>query len=67
VATPVLLRHIEFGTDIVVLSLTICMGGHGTPPPQGGAIIDSGDFPWANSLKRFPGPATLRRQLEQAA
>jgi O-acetylhomoserine (thiol)-lyase len=44
VATPVLLRPIEFGADIVVHSLTKFMGGHGTT--LGGAIVDSGRFPW---------------------
>ncbi len=52
VATPMLLRPIEFGADIVVESLTKFMGGHGTT--LGGAIIDSGKFPWAKHASRFP-------------
>ena len=44
VATPILLRPIEYGADIVVHSLTKFMGGHGTT--LGGAIVDSGKFPW---------------------
>ena len=52
VATPVLLRPIEFGADIVVHSLTKYMGGHGTT--LGGAIVDSGRFPWADNAARFP-------------
>ncbi|MBV8702914.1 MAG: O-acetylhomoserine aminocarboxypropyltransferase/cysteine synthase [Acetobacteraceae bacterium] len=52
VATPVLLRPIEFGADIVVHSLTKFMGGHGTT--LGGAIVDSGNFPWARHPERFP-------------
>jgi O-acetylhomoserine (thiol)-lyase len=52
VATPILLRPIEFGADIVVHSLTKFMGGHGTT--LGGAIIDSGNFPWAKHRDRFP-------------
>jgi O-acetylhomoserine (thiol)-lyase len=52
VATPILLRPIEFGADIVVHSLTKFMGGHGTT--LGGAIIDSGNFPWAKHCDRFP-------------
>ena len=44
VATPMLLRPIEHGADIVVHSLTKFMGGHGTT--LGGAIVDSGNFPW---------------------
>lgn len=52
VATPILLRPIEYGADIVVHSLTKFMGGHGTT--LGGAIVDSGKFPWAKHAKRFP-------------
>jgi O-acetylhomoserine (thiol)-lyase len=52
VATPVLLRPFEFGADIVVHSLTKFMGGHGTT--LGGAIVDSGNFPWARHPDRFP-------------
>lgn len=52
VATPVLLRPIEYGADIVVQSLTKYMGGHGTT--LGGAIVDSGRFPWAQHEQRFP-------------
>jgi O-acetylhomoserine (thiol)-lyase len=52
VATPVLLRPIDYGADIVVHSLTKYMGGHGTT--LGGAIVDSGRFPWAKYEQRFP-------------
>src|SRR5579864_1137818 len=52
VATPILLRPIEYGADIVVHSLTKFMGGHGTT--MGGAIVDSGTFPWEQHAKRFP-------------
>ena len=52
VATPILLRPIEHGADIVVHSLTKFMGGHGTT--LGGAIVDSGKFPWAEHPGRFP-------------
>jgi O-acetylhomoserine (thiol)-lyase len=51
VPSPVLLRPIEFGADIVVHSLTKFMGGHGTT--MGGAIVDSGKFPWTSQAKRF--------------
>src|SRR5262249_37208893 len=44
VATPILLRPIEYGADVVVHSLTKFMGGHGTT--MGGIIVDSGKFPW---------------------
>jgi O-acetylhomoserine (thiol)-lyase len=52
VATPILLRPFEYGADIVVESLTKFMGGHGTT--LGGAIIDSGNFAWAEHADRFP-------------
>ncbi len=52
VATPILLRPIEYGADIVVHSLTKFMGGHGTT--LGGAIVDSGRFPWKERARRFP-------------
>jgi O-acetylhomoserine (thiol)-lyase len=52
VATPILLRPIEYGADIVVHSLTKFMGGHGTT--LGGAIVDSGKFPWRTHARRFP-------------
>jgi O-acetylhomoserine (thiol)-lyase len=52
VATPILLRPIEYGADIVVHSLTKFMGGHGTT--LGGAIVDSGRFPWRTQARRFP-------------
>ena len=51
VATPILLRPIEHGADIVVHSLTKFMGGHGTT--LGGAIVDSGKFPWKQHAERF--------------
>jgi O-acetylhomoserine (thiol)-lyase len=52
VATPILLRPIEYGADIVVHSLTKFMGGHGTT--LGGVIVDSGSFPWKEHAQRFP-------------
>ena len=52
VATPILLRPIDYGADIVVHSLTKYMGGHGTT--LGGAIVDSGRFPWKERARRFP-------------
>src|SRR5690606_27537053 len=51
VATPYLLRPFEFGADIVVHSLTKYLGGHGNS--LGGAIVDSGKFPWAEHKERF--------------
>ena len=52
VATPILLRPIEYGADIVLHSLTKFLGGHGTT--LGGAIVDSGNFPWKEHASRFP-------------
>jgi O-acetylhomoserine (thiol)-lyase len=52
VPTPILLRPIEFGADIVVHSLTKFLGGHGTT--MGGIIVDSGQFPWSKHASRFP-------------
>ena len=51
VATPYLLRPFEHGADIVVHSLTKYLGGHGTS--LGGAIVDSGKFPWAEHKAKF--------------
>jgi len=52
VATPILLRPIEYGADIVVHSLTKFMGGHGAA--MGGAVVDSGAFDWMANAERFP-------------
>jgi O-acetylhomoserine (thiol)-lyase len=51
VPTPYLCRPFEHGADIVVHSLTKYLGGHGTS--IGGAIVDSGKFPWAEHKQRF--------------
>jgi O-acetylhomoserine (thiol)-lyase len=51
VPTPYLSRPFEHGADIVVHSLTKYLGGHGTS--IGGAIVDSGKFPWAQHKERF--------------
>lgn len=50
VATPYLLRPIEYGADIVLHSLTKFIGGQGNS--LGGAIIDAGKFDWTNG--KFP-------------
>lgn len=50
VATPFLVRPIEYGADIVVHSATKFLGGHGTT--LGGVIVDSGKFNWGNG--KFP-------------
>ena len=52
VATPCLIKPIEYGADIVVHSLTKYMGGHGNS--LGGIIVDGGLFPWDKHPERFP-------------
>jgi len=52
VATPSIIKPIEYGADIVVHSLTKYIGGHGNS--LGGVIVDSGKFPWAEHADRFP-------------
>ncbi|HBA85281.1 MAG TPA: O-acetylhomoserine aminocarboxypropyltransferase [Verrucomicrobia bacterium] len=47
VATPYLVRPIEWGADLVIYSTTKYLNGHGTT--LGGAIVDSGRFAWAGS------------------
>ena len=51
VPSPYLCRPFEHGADIVVHSLTKYLGGHGNS--VGGAIVDSGKFPWAEHKERF--------------
>jgi O-acetylhomoserine (thiol)-lyase len=45
-----LIRPIDYGADIVVLSATKFVGGHGTS--IGGVIVDSGRFDWGSG--KFP-------------
>lgn len=52
VATPLLLKPIQHGADVVVHSLTKFIGGHGTT--LGGIVIDGGQFPWDENRGRFP-------------
>ncbi|GAA1344874.1 bifunctional o-acetylhomoserine/o-acetylserine sulfhydrylase [Arthrobacter roseus] len=51
-ATPYLIRPIEWGADIVVHSATKYLGGHGTA--IAGVIVDSGNFDFAAEPERFP-------------
>jgi O-acetylhomoserine (thiol)-lyase len=51
VATPVLLKPIDYGADVVVHSMTKFMGGHGTS--IGGMIVDGGKFPWRKYPEKF--------------
>ena len=50
-ASPILVRPIEWGADIVIHSATKFIGGHGTT--LGGVIVDAGRFDWKAS-GRFP-------------
>jgi O-acetylhomoserine (thiol)-lyase len=50
-ASPILVRPIEHGADIVLNSATKFIGGHGTT--IGGVIVDAGKFDWKAS-GRFP-------------
>ncbi|MDA8744905.1 O-acetylhomoserine aminocarboxypropyltransferase/cysteine synthase [Rubripirellula amarantea] len=52
VMTPLLLRPFEHGVDINIYSTTKFIGGHGVH--IGGAIVDSGNFKWANQPEKWP-------------
>jgi O-acetylhomoserine (thiol)-lyase len=52
VATPYLIRPIEWGADVVVHSATKYLGGHGTA--VAGVIVDSGNFDYTRDPERFP-------------
>ena len=51
VASPALLKPIEYGANIVIHSLTKYINGNGTT--LGGVIIDAGNFDWTNG--KFAG------------
>jgi len=51
VATPYLLRPIDFGADVVVHSATKFLSGHGNAVV--GAIVDAGKFDYAKHPDRF--------------
>ena len=55
-ATPVHCRPIEWGADIVTHSTTKYIDGHGVS--VGGALVDSGNFPWEDNADKFPGLTT---------
>lgn len=52
-ATPYLIRPLEWGADVVVHSATKYLGGHGTA--IAGVIVDGGSFDYAADPARFPG------------
>ena len=53
IATPYLIRPLEWGADIVVHSATKYIGGHGTA--IAGAIVDGGTFDYGQYPDKFPG------------
>jgi O-acetylhomoserine (thiol)-lyase len=53
VATPYLIRPLEWGADVVVHSATKYLGGHGTS--IAGVIVDGGTFDYAQDPARYPG------------
>ena len=52
IATPFLLRPIEWGADVVIHSATKYLGGHGTS--IAGVIVDAGTFDYGKDPERFP-------------
>jgi len=52
VATPYLIRPLEWGADVVVHSATKYLGGHGTS--IAGVIVDGGTFDYAQDPARYP-------------
>jgi O-acetylhomoserine (thiol)-lyase len=52
VATPYLIRPLEWGADVVLHSATKYLGGHGTS--IGGVIVDGGTFDYTADPARFP-------------
>ncbi|MHC4186936.1 MAG: O-acetylhomoserine aminocarboxypropyltransferase/cysteine synthase family protein [Planctomycetota bacterium] len=61
--TPFLIKPKDFGADIVVHSTSKFINGHGTA--IGGAIIDTGNYNWANGL--FPDIQELTDKVGQLA
>jgi O-acetylhomoserine (thiol)-lyase len=51
-AAPLTIKPLDHGAAIVVYSATKYIGGHGTS--IGGAIVDGGNFPWAELADRQP-------------
>ena len=52
---PILIRPLEHGADIVVISATKFIGGHGSS--LGGVIVDGGKFDWKANADRYPSIA----------
>ncbi len=54
--TPINLRPLEFGADIVVHSTTKYMDGHACA--LGGVVVDGGTFDWESHADKFSGLTT---------
>ncbi|ABY23337.1 O-acetyl-L-homoserine sulfhydrolase [Renibacterium salmoninarum ATCC 33209] len=52
-ATPYLIRPLEWGADVVLHSATKYLGGHGAA--IAGVIVDGGTFDYAKDPEKFPG------------
>jgi O-acetylhomoserine (thiol)-lyase len=52
VATPYLIRPLEWGADVVVHSATKFLGGHGAA--VAGVVVDAGRFDYGRDPERFP-------------
>ena len=61
VATPYLIRPLEWGADVVVHSATKYLGGHGTS--IGGVIVDGGTFDFGKDPAKFPELQRARPEL----
>ncbi|MCZ2402870.1 bifunctional o-acetylhomoserine/o-acetylserine sulfhydrylase [Paenarthrobacter sp. Z7-10] len=51
-ATPYLIRPLEWGADVVIHSATKYLGGHGTA--IAGVIVDGGKFDYTKDPEKFP-------------
>lgn len=49
---PIVIRPLEHGADIVVISATKFIGGHGSS--LGGVIVDGGKFDWKANADKYP-------------
>ena len=52
-ATPYLIRPLEWGADVVIHSATKYLGGHGSA--IAGVIVDGGKFDYTKDPEKFPG------------
>lgn len=49
---PILIQPLKLGADVVVISATKFIGGHGSS--LGGVIVESGKFDWKANADRYP-------------